>query len=259
MKKFLIRLFKILPEGFLKKKIRCYGFNFYRRKSRLHASFKKGYFKFDFKNGITIKSYYDICSDLVDSLRGYLKNYKLQKGDIVIDCGAYLGAFALYAAKIIGSNGLVFAFEPSPENYKKLWKNIKLNRLTNIIPINKGLWSKNTILALNDSHSGGSTFFFNTDKQASVVEVPVVTLDNELKKRRIKKVDFIKMDIEGSEIEAIKGSEKTLKNKNIKLAIASYHIVNGQKTCFRLEKLLSKFGYKVKTSFPTHLTTYATK
>lgn len=258
MKKFLIKLFNILPDCFLKKKIRCYGFNFYRKKSGLRAYFKKGYFQFKFKNGITVKSYYDICCDLVDSLRGYLKNYKLQKGDVVIDCGAYIGAFAMFAAKIVGSNGLVFAFEPDKENYKKLLENIKLNELTNIIPINKGLWSENTILPLN-RHSEGSTFFFNIDKRDSIVEVPVVSLDNELKEKGVGKIDFIKMDIEGAEIEAIKGSEKTLKNKNIKLAIASYHLVNGQKTCFELERLLSKFGYKVETSFPVHLTTYATK
>jgi len=259
MKRFLIKLFNILPEGSFKNKMRCCGFNFYRQASGgIEASFNKGYFQFTFQNGISVKSYYDIGCDLVDSLPGYLKNYQLQKGDIVVDAGAYVGDFALYAAQIIGKDGQIFAFEPDPENYKRLLNNIKLNGLNNIIPINKGLWSKNMMLPL-EINLISSTFFFSPDKKNSHTLVPVSSLDDELEERGIRKVDFIKMDVEGAEIEAVKGSEKTLKNNDVKLAIASYHLINGQKTCFELEKLLQRFGYKTETSFPLHLTTWAAK
>jgi len=67
------------------------------------------------------------------------------------------------------------------------------------------------------------------------------------------------MDIEGAEIEAIKGAKKTLKNNTANLAIASYHILDGEKTHFKLEKMLQKLGYKTETSFLQHLTTYANK
>ncbi|MEM3406001.1 MAG: FkbM family methyltransferase [Candidatus Pacearchaeota archaeon] len=56
----------------------------------------------------------------------------LKKGDIVIDAGAYIGLFTLYASKKVGKNGLVIAYEPDPENYKNLLENIKLNKCKNV-------------------------------------------------------------------------------------------------------------------------------
>lgn len=259
MKKVLIKIFNILPKCALKNKIRCYGFNFFHKNGEFRASYKKNYFQFSFKNGIIIKSYYDMCGDLSVPLDGYLKNYTPQRRDFVVDGGAYGGAFSIYVSKIIGNTGLVIAFEPDIENYKLLLKNIKLNGVTNITPINKGLWSRDTVLPFYNKNVDSSSFFFDHDQQDYIINVSVASLDNQLREIGLRKVDFIKMDVEGAELEAIKGSEKTLKNNNVRLAIASYHILNGKKTCFKLEKLLLEFGYKTETSFPMHLTTYAEK
>jgi hypothetical protein len=73
------------------------------------------------------------------------------------------------------------------------------------------------------------------------------------------RIDFIKMDVEGAEIEALKGSMNTLKEFDVNLAIASYHEVDGKKTSHEVEKLLSEYGYEAKTSFPMHLTTFGFK
>lgn len=252
-----IKLRKLIPEGALKSKIRCYYYN-HIVKTDFNASYKNGCFQFKFKNGITIKCYETIWRNTAISLEGYVRSYKLKKGDVVIDCGAYRGEFALYAAKAVGDTGIIVAFEPDSINYKKLTDNLKLNNLSNIITVNKGIWSENTILKFSNEHLGVSSFLVD-DNTKSTIDVAVVSLDNELEERGIKKVDFIKMDIEGAEIEAVKGAKKILKNNDINLAIASYHIVKGEKTCFELEKLFSKLGYKAETSFPEHLTTYASK
>ena len=89
--------------------------------------------------------------------------------------------------------------------------------------------------------------------------MPIVALDSELIKLGIKNVDFIKMDIEGAEMETIRGCQNILLRDDVNLAIASYHLVNGKKTCFKVERLLKEMGFKTKTAFPEHLTTYATK
>jgi len=67
------------------------------------------------------------------------------------------------------------------------------------------------------------------------------------------------MDIEGSEIHAIRGAKEIIKNSNINLAIASYHVVNGTKTCFEVERLFQDLGYISITTHEEHLTTYAFK
>ena len=74
-----------------------------------------------------------------------------------------------------------------------------------------------------------------------------------------KKVDFIKMDIEGAELAALEGAIKTLTSNNLQLAIASYHIVDGQQTFMKLEEQLGRLGYKTETAFPPWLVTYAWK
>ena len=74
-----------------------------------------------------------------------------------------------------------------------------------------------------------------------------------------KDVSFIKSDIEGAEIEALKGMKSVLKNGSPQLAIASYHLRDGKKTCFFVEEFLKEFGYETKTGHPIHLTTYGKK
>ena len=64
------------------------------------------------------------------------KYFKPKKGDIVLDCGAHVGKYALPAAKLVGVEGTVIAIEPHPENYNALLKNINLNKFRNIIALN---------------------------------------------------------------------------------------------------------------------------
>jgi len=123
------------------------------------------------------------------------------------------------------------------------------------------LYSDNTNLKFYNDSSGGS--FLTSDdldsKPNDIVEVPVVRLDDETNRLGIQKVDFIKMDIEGAEIEALNGGTSLLKRKCVNLAIASYHVVDGSPTCGKLEKILLGLGYNVETANPQHLTTYGWK
>jgi len=194
-------------------------------------------------------------------IKGYLAEYKLKKGDFVIDGGAFDGFFTFYAAKIVGEKGKIIAFEPDKTNFELLIKTKIRKKFNNVILINKGLWSENKILKFSTTglkDNMESSLLFNRNDE-SAIEISVTSVDYELKNREIGKVDFIKMDIEGAEIEAIKGAKNTLKNYDVNLAIASYHIVDGKKTCIKLEKLLREYGYHAYTSFPEHLTTYAYK
>ncbi|NYB52438.1 MAG: FkbM family methyltransferase [Methanobacteriaceae archaeon] len=191
-------------------------------------------------------------------LEGYLRKYTIKKNDTIIDCGAYQGTFSVLASQQVGEKGLVIAFEPDPANIKKLLHNIKLNNISNIIPVNKGLWNKKTQLNFKKNDKG-SSLIFEENMANSTINVSVVSLDQELDNLSINNVDFIKADVEGAEIELIKGSKKILLNNKVNLAIASYHQLNGEKTYIRLEKMLNQLGYDSITEFEEHLTTYAKK
>lgn len=188
---------------------------------------------------------------------GYLRHYDLKPGDVVVDAGGYEGTFTVYAAKVVGPSGKIIVFEPDTGNYEKLLANIKLNSLDNVVAINKALWKADKKLKFNDKHTAGASFFFNAS--ASTREIEAVLLDNELERLGIDKVDFIKMDVEGSEVSALQGAEKIIKKNNIQLAVATYHIVNGEETSADVEELLTSFGCDTNTEFPQHRTTYAFK
>ena len=262
-----------IPEGELKDRMRLFYYNNFRFKNIFyinHYNYKDNYCEIKFKNGVLLKFHThpsmkmpsflkSLIEDINHIIKGYLLNYQLENGDIVVDAGAYIGSFALYAAKIVGEAGKVIAFEPNHFVCQQLKENIKLNNLPNIIVSEKGLWNENKTLKFNNTTAGDSSFVLVPGQEHLVTEVQAVRLDDELAKLGIDKVNFIKMDIEGAEIEAIEGSQDILKNNNINLAIASYHIIDGQKTSIQLEPLFSRLGYKTITGFLEHQTTYVFK
>ena len=256
LEKTFINLF---PESYLKHRMYCIYYNNIQR-NNFYVSCNKKYFEVILDNDdVSIKLCdYKGIKFFNELLRGYLKNFTLKKGDVIIDAGAYVGEFTIYAAKKVGETGKVIAFEPDSKNYKQLKENIRLNNLNNVIAINKGLWNENTILRFSKT-SQSCTSFFNSKISNDLFEIPVIKLDDELDILNIETVDFIKMDIEGAEIEAIKGCMKTLNHNNVNMAIASYHIVNNNPTYIMLEKQLSEMGFICETNFPVHLTTYASR
>jgi FkbM family methyltransferase len=250
--------FTYFPEGKMKNMIKCFIANNYLfNNSDFSTAYRNNDFIVDYHQNI-----YKFCdypsSDFYEILEGYLRKYTIKKGDIVIDCGAYQGSFSILASQLVGENGLVISFEPNPANYKKLLINLKQNNISNVVTINKGLWSKKTLLNFKKGDKG-SSLIFEGNVTDSIITVPVVSLDQELSDLGVTKVNFIKADVEGSEIELIRGSKKTLLNNHVNLAIASYHILDGKKTYMQLEKALNKLGYTATTEFEDHLTTYAKK
>ena len=268
LKKSYLFFWNALPERNIKNHIRCLIFNIIGDKD-IHSSFNNEYFTFDI-NGIKIKSYYwETRSFYSPDMKGYLRKYKIKPGDIIVDGGASVGLFTIYASKIIGNKGKILAFEPDFEYYGKLKRNLELNYINNVILINKGLWNKKDILEFYNTHRGDSSFVFDKESyiidskslhnKLDITKVEVTTLDHELEKNGLKKVDFIKMDIEGAEMNALYGAKKILKSYPVNLAIASYHIVDGKKTCFALKEILEEMGYMADIEYPVHLTTYGYK
>ncbi|MFH1276155.1 MAG: FkbM family methyltransferase [Candidatus Woesearchaeota archaeon] len=186
---------------------------------------------------------------------GFLKYYKPKKGDVIIDCGAYLGYFTILAAKKVGNTGKVVAFEPDNRNFKILQKKILSKNLTNVILINKALYNKNTTLNFSSNFSDSIVIDDNKNSSITTSEIDAVTLDSELKKIGINKVDFIKMDIEGAELELIEGANEILKNTS-RLGIACYHERNGTTTGKILPQIFKEKGFISKVGFSIHETLY---
>ena len=74
------------------------------------------------------------------------KFVKLQKGDVVLEGGAYIGLYAMQISKKVGNTGKVIAVEAIEENFNVLKKNLAVNNITNIIPVNYAIWEKEETL-----------------------------------------------------------------------------------------------------------------
>lgn len=208
-----------------------------------------------------IKLYNDVIfpnSILEKEVQGYNQKYSLQPGNVVIDAGAYTGLFSIYAAKKVGKKGRVIAYEPDPYNRIILRRNMMLNNVSNITVVPKGLYDKDTIIGFDIQGISSTIVDKKNNGIKTMNKIQVAKLDTEVKRLKLPKVDFVKMDIEGAEIEAVNGAKETIKsNSAIHFAIASYHMVKGKQTREYLEKFFKKLDMQVTTGYKTHLTTYA--
>jgi FkbM family methyltransferase len=132
-------------------------------------------------------------------------------GMTVFDVGANIGYYTLLAARIVGESGSVYSFEPDPENYKILVKNIGLNRFVNVVPIQKALSNASgTQQMYKDKDNWGMVSFSekNVSLEANSYVTETTTLDNFI--QQVSHVDIIKLDIEGAEGHVIAGGKKLL-------------------------------------------------
>ncbi|RPJ59326.1 MAG: FkbM family methyltransferase [Acidobacteria bacterium] len=153
----------------------------------------------------------------------------VQQGDIVLDCGAYVGTFSRLA--LDAGAKLVVAVEPVPEKVECLRRNfgaeIEAGRLL-IYP--KGVWDKEELLPLHkhSKQSGGDSFVLDRDTTSE--ELQLTTIDQLVKELRLERVDFIKMDIEGAEGRALRGGASTIRAHHPGLALAVYHLPTDRQT-----------------------------
>jgi len=142
----------------------------------------------------------------------------LKTGDIVVDIGAHIGYYTLIASKIVSREGKVYAFEPDPKNFKLLKRNVEENQLHNVVLTNKAITSKTgqVKLYLNKENTGDHRIYDTKDDRDEIL-VDSTSLDDYFKNIK-RKIDVIKMDIQGAEYEAIMGGLGLLrKNPQIKI------------------------------------------
>ncbi|MBI5075491.1 MAG: FkbM family methyltransferase [Nitrospirae bacterium] len=180
--------------------------------------------------GFPIELYYTALGIYIEFI---LKQYEyrmdqqvisVREGDVVIDAGGGWGDTALYFANAVGRLGRVHSFEFIPGNLKIMKRNIALNHslepLINVVE--RPLWSESGKKLFCVDKGPGSKVMLD-DPGDSGGQIATLSIDDWAKENGIRKVDFIKMDIEGAELHALKGAEQTIRTFRPSLAIALYH------------------------------------
>lgn len=145
----------------------------------------------------------------VKFIRSYLK-----PGDTAIDVGGQIGYLSLVMATSADRKVSVLSFEPEHDNIRRFKANVALNELRNVELIEQAAGSSVGTLKLYlsaDSNAGThSTIRENENVSDKFIEIPCTTIDHEIQQRSLKRVDLIKIDVEGGEIDVINGALNTL-------------------------------------------------
>ena len=172
---------------------------------------------------------------------------KIRNGDVVLDVGSNIGEVLLNMAKV-NPEGIIYGFEPVKSTFDKLQKNVSLNHFSNIYLNQLALSDKNETVFYQskEGHSGG-TMMTKESKVNSPNFIEAMTLDNFVEMNLIEKIDFIKVDIEGFEMNFIKGALQTLKKHKPSIFIEVDHdkLIRQNSSPEELLSILKSIGYKV--------------
>jgi FkbM family methyltransferase len=143
-------------------------------------------------------------------------------GDIVIDGGACWGDTSLYYACLCGEAGKVFAFEILPENLAIMEQNITDNPELGgrIECVKRALWNRSGETLGYTSRASGTSLLVGSKDDGSV---ETISIDDWVRQRALPRVDFIKLDVEGAELDALRGAEKTIRTFRPRIAVSVYH------------------------------------
>ncbi|QRN82701.1 FkbM family methyltransferase [Chloroflexota bacterium] len=161
---------------------------------------------------------------------------EITPGTVMYDIGANVGYFSLLAAELAGPEGQVYAFEPLPRNVKFLEKHIKINKCDNI----------EIVEAAVSDHSGevhfnlGASTAMGHIAESGGIQVKMVALDEMLASGELQPPDYMKVDVEGAEYEALKGA-RTLLEKYHPLLFLDTH---QREAHLPTIELLKELGYK---------------
>lgn len=161
---------------------------------------------------------------------------QLRKDEVFIDAGAHIGKYTLSSAKIVGNEGRVLAFEPHPINYQVLVRNIELNKIRNVTPINLASWNLDTTLKLFIGEvSGQHSVRANS---LGFLEVKARVLDHILS--GYPKINLVKIDVEGAEYETLCGLEQVISRCRPKIIIEVF-----SKNLEKVKKFFKKHEYNL--------------
>jgi len=126
----------------------------------------------------------------------------LKPGQTVLDIGAHAGYFTLMMAAMVGPSGQVHSFEPSPHTFRLLKKNVKRNKLSNVV-VNKRAVSNNSgervFHTYYNDRAAYATFGKPPHPGSMQITVKTLTLDEYVAESNIPKIDLMKIDVEGAE------------------------------------------------------------
>lgn len=215
---------------------------------RNHKLFEDKYYKVKFFGGkiflnlnesknMILRAYNKYETDKVNLFKKLIK-----PGATIIDIGSNKGYFTFIAAKLLKNNGKVFSFEPDPTNCHWIRKSISENKYSNIILIPVGIYNTNSKTTFYKGDKSGH-HSLKKDRGLGNITINTKTIDSLLEEENIQRVDIIKIDVEGSEVEVLEGGKNTLNNHAPIIILDIHDYINKSK----LFEILNSNEYYIYT------------
>jgi FkbM family methyltransferase len=175
----------------------------------------------------------------------YQEYFKFHSNETFVDCGSYTGDTILKFCDIVKKYKEIWGFELDKDNFDQMVSNLK-NIDGSIHLHNCGVWNENCVLdyghgsSTNEPSSGISLYKTEPSANNLIQQAQVKRLDDVLKSRN---VTYIKMDVEGAEMNALLGAEHIIRTQRPRLSVCVYHKVSD---FWQIPLLLNKFNHEYK-------------
>jgi FkbM family methyltransferase len=180
-----------------------------------------GLYKFEYECAKSPIGSHDSVHSMEDEEFVRRKLFKIKEGDVVIDVGANYGSYTLWA--LARGAGFVLAFEPNEFLYNSLKNNIELNNWylrTNVYK--KGLWNDEGLI----KYSMNKLSTVIAGQNDKIEKIEITTLDKFIQQIRFEKIDWIKIDVDGGELEVLQGAIETIKKYKPRLLIELHNFID---------------------------------
>jgi FkbM family methyltransferase len=175
--------------------------------------------------------------------------FRINENDTVVDIGAHIGLFSVFAATQ-ARTGMVYAFEPLPGNIALLKENLKLNAISNAIPIQMAVGSRSEqrTFYVSSSNTGASSFIPYEDRIEEIL-ARTISLTDLVRLFDLRTIDFLKMDCEGAEYEILFNAPHDVTGK-IKRIAMEIHNVDSERNVRTFKAFLEREGFIVTLKMP---------
>jgi len=179
--------------------------------------------------------------------RLWFRLYHPAAGDVLFDVGAGIGEDTLILSRAVTPSGRVLAIEPQPHVFRCLQKTVRLNRLTNVVMLSCALHSSDGEVRMSDGE------FYAVLDAAVGERVPARSLDSLFDELGLERVDLLKMNIEGAEVDALTGMARHRRDiRNVAISCHDFLAERGGSPKFRTRskviELLEQWGFRILPS-----------
>ncbi len=171
----------------------------------------------------------------------------VREGDTILDIGAHIGLFAVVGAKIVGHGGTVYSFEPTPYTRSVLKEVVELNKVADIVKVrDEAVTDSVGVITFWDTGDriSNANSTIPTERMVDHYEIPCTTIDAFVEQNHLY-VNCIKIDVEGAELNLLRGAQKTLERCRpiLRLGLHPQVIVSNKQSLADVWNLLTDHGY----------------